>query len=247
MNSDPSQISLEKLHQDFLTCQRQALLGTLSGIIAHEYNNLMTPVLIRAQDALSRDDVEAMKKALAVTARQTQTALDFTRQVLHFARGEDGEARSCRLKTLIDATILAAVRPFEKDGIELTIDVPDDVFIQARPAFFVQALLNLILNARTAMKSRRGKLKIRARRAADRVEIAVTDQGPGFPPALLGEVLNPFLGSDPNERPEKADAVGMGLQACRLIAWQHGATIRAEVNDGPGCTFHLNWPAGTPE
>lgn len=243
MSAHPSAASVAQLHDDLLACQRQALLGTLSGIIVHEYNNLMTPVLIRAQDALARDDVAVMKKALAVTTRQTQTALDFSRQVLQVARGEDTQLRSCPLKTLVDAAVLAAVRPFDKDGIELCIDVSDDLRIQARPAFFVQALLNLLLNARNAMKNRRGTLKIGARRADGFVEIAVADQGTGFTPQLLQEVINPFLRSDPDEYPAKSDAVGMGLQACRIIAWRHGAAIRAENNDGPGSTFYLSWPA----
>jgi signal transduction histidine kinase len=244
MSANLGELSQEKLYGDYLACQRQAALGTLAGIIAHEYNNLMTPVLIRAQDSLARDDVEAMKKALAVTARQTQLALDFTRQVLQFARGEETQSQSCRLRPLIDAAILNAVRPFEKDGIALTIDVPDELSIQARPGFFLQAILNLILNARTAMKNMRGKMRITARRAADRVEIAVVDQGRGFERETLDEAINPFFAANPSEHPETFAAVGMGLQACRIIAWQHGATIRFEHNDGPGCTVRLDWPAG---
>lgn len=233
----------EKSHDDFISCQRQALLGALAGVIAHEYNNLMTPVLIRAQDALTRDDVEAMKKALTVTARQTQTALDFTRQVLQVARGEETQLQQCSVKTLVEAAIQAAVRPFEKDGIELVVDVPAELTILARPTLFVQAILNLILNARTAMKNRRGKMNISARPAGERVEIAIADQGTGFTPHLLNEIVNPFLDSDPVAQPERAESLGMGLQACRIIAWQHGAAIQAENNDGPGCTFRLHWPA----
>ena len=244
MTANLTEVSLEKLYGDFLACQRQAALGTLSGIIAHEYNNLMTPVLVRAQDALSRDDVEAMKKALTVTVRQGQAAIDFTRQVLQIARGEDSSLINCRLKSLADAAVLAAVRPFAKDNIELVLDVPEDITVQARPLFFVQMLLNLLLNARAAMKSLRGKLKIAARREGRIVEIAVVDQGRGFAPEMLNEIINPFLASNPDENPEKSEKIGMGLQACRIIAWQHGATIRAENNDGPGSTIRLSWPAG---
>ena len=238
-----SEVPLDRSQQEFVTQQRQAILGSLSGIIAHEYNNLMTPVLARARDAVARDDVAAMRKALMVTVAQTQQALDFTRQLLEVARGEESAVQACRLAELVDAAISAAVRPFEKDGIELVVHVPDHLSVRAQPLLFVQALLNLLLNARAAMKGRCGRLLVSACREDDSVLISVCDAGVGMSPEMLNEVINLFLQAEGPEHPGNWSPVGLGLLACRTIAQRHGATIYAQNNDGPGCTFRLRWPA----
>ncbi len=240
---DAGEASLEELRQELVVCQRQAMLGTLTAIIAHEYNNLMTPVLARAQDAVARDDLAAMRKALTTTARQTEKALQFTRRVLELADGKASPLQACRLADLVDAAITSAVRPFEKDGIELELCVPDELRIRAQPLLFEQVLLNLLLNARSAMKCRRGKLTISAWRDDDVVVIGVSDRGVGMPPEVLDEVINPFLAADANARPGDWGTVGLGLNACRAIVQRHGGTIRADANDGPGCTFRIRWPA----
>jgi signal transduction histidine kinase len=243
MSASTPEASLEQLERGFIASQRQALLGSLSGIIAHEYNNLMTPVLARVEDAVARGDMAAMRKALTVTLAQTKQALDFTRQVLEVARGEESPVRACRVAELVDAAIIAAVRPFEKDGIELELDVPADLGVRAQPLLFVQVLLNLLLNARAAMKGRCGKLSISAQREDDHILLSVSDAGTGMSPELLNDVINPFLAAQNPERPDDHSAVGLGLLACRTIARQHGAVLSAQNNEGPGCTFCLRWPA----
>jgi len=243
MAVNASEEAFDQLQEAFVVAQRQAMLGMLSGIIAHEYNNLMTPVLARAQDALSRDDLPAMRKALSTTLNQTDKALHFTRQVLEVAHGREMPTESCNLADLVRDTITASVRPFDKDGIELTVRVPEDLQVRAHRVQFIQVLLNILLNARAAMKERRGRLTITAQRDAEMVVIAVRDAGVGMTPEMLNEVINPFLAADVGARPGDWSGIGMGLQACRIIAQRHGARLRAELNEGAGCTFFLAWPA----
>lgn len=243
MSANVGTVSVETLQQELVDCQRQAILGSLTGIIAHEYNNLMTPVLARAQDALTRDDLAAMRTALTTTIRQTEKALRFTQQVLELARGRELPQEACRVVELVGDAIASAVRPFDKDGIELDLHVPDELHVRAQPRLFVQVLLNLLLNARHAMKGRRGTLSITASLEGKMAVIAVRDSGSGMSAERLEQVINPFLGADGGAPPDAGGAVGLGLKACRTIAHQHGATIRAFANDGAGCTFQLRWPA----
>jgi len=242
MAGKPGAAGVAQLEQPLLDYQRRALLGSLTGVIAHEYNNLMMPVLERARDAVARDDVAAMRKALQTTVRQTEKALRFTSQVLELARGAPLPLKSCRLTELVDDALAAAVRPFEKDGIEVQRQIPPTLCVRAQPLLFVQVLLNLLLNARQAMKDRCGTLRISARPAGDMVVLDVQDSGCGMSPELLDEVINPFLAAEPDTQP--TEGVGLGLTACRTIAHQHGATLRVRANDAGGCTFELRWPAG---
>lgn len=243
MSADVSTASVEQLQQQLVDCQRQAILGSLSGTIAHEYNNLMMPVLERAKDAVARDDVAAMRKALTITVRQTEKALRFTQRVLELARGEALPMKACRVAELVDHAIAATVRPFEKDGIRLELQIPEGLHIRAQPLLFVQVLLNLFLNARQAMKDHCGTLRISACADGDVVVIAVSDTGRGMSPEMLNDVVNAFLAAKANARLGDGGGVGLGLTVCRTIAQQHGATIRARADDGGGCTFELRWPA----
>ena len=233
---------METIEQELVACQRRALLGALTSIIAHEYNNLMTPVIARAQFSLSLDDHAAMTKALTVTLEQTEKALHFTRKVLELAAGNPTEIETCVLREIVDGAVASSVRPLDKDGIELVIDVPDDLQVQAQPLLLEQLLLNLLLNARTAMKEVRGRMKISAAREADNVHIQVRDQGVGFAEELLRESINPFLAADAQSMPTAA-GVGVGLYACRTIAHEHQARIWVENNPDVGCTFHVEWPS----
>lgn len=223
--------------------QRQIILGRLAPIIVHEFNNLMTPVLARAQDALTRDDAVATRKALSVTVQQTDRAMRFARRVLELA-GDDGPAAENRsLRELIEASIESMVRPLEKDGVELRVDVPDDPRIAARPLLFVQMMLNLLMNARAAMAGGRGRISISAARDGGVVIIDVGDTGVGMSPEMLRDVINPFLAADPDANAGDWRSVGLGLHVCRLVARQHGASIRALRNEDSGCTFKITWPA----
>jgi signal transduction histidine kinase len=237
MSADAGQIPLEWLQQQLVACQRQAMLGSFAGMIVHEYNNLMTPVLARAEDALARGDVAAMRKALATTARQAQKALLLSRQVLRLAQGSEPSLQTCGVADLVGAAITSAVRPFEKDGITLELHIPDGLHVRAQPLLFEQVVLNLLLNARAAMKGQQGKLSVSARQEDNVVVIEVCDSGVGMSPTLLETVINPFLAADAGAPASDRGSVGLGLHVCRSIARKHGATLRAYANDGPG------WPA----
>ena len=101
---------IETIEQELVACQRRALLGALTSIIAHEYNNLMTPVVARAQFALSLDDRAAMQKALTVTLQQTEKALHFTRKLLELAAGNPTDIEPCVLKEVVDGAVASSVR-----------------------------------------------------------------------------------------------------------------------------------------
>lgn len=243
MSASAGEVSFEWLQQELVVCQRQAVLGSLAGMIVHEYNNLMTPVVARAEDALTRDDLAAMRKALTTTARQARKALLLSRQVLEFAQGNELAVEACRAADLVRAAIASAVRPFEKDGITLELRVPEELYVRAQPLLFEQVVLNLLLNARAAMKGRPGKLSVAGRREGELVLLEVCDSGVGMSPEALETVINPFLTSDADAPPADRTRVGLGLHVCRTIVRKHGATLEAHANDGPGCTFRLAWPA----
>jgi len=239
-----AQLLIQALQQELIACQRLAVAGTTTAMLAHEFNNLMTPVLARAMDALQRDDVPAMRKALDRTVTQVQKAIELSRYLLRLVDPRDAADDTCAVAEAVQSALEEAVRPFHKDGIELHVDVPNTLRVRVRPLLLEQVLLNLLTNAREAMKDRRGRLAITAGAADSFVTIDVRDNGVGLTSSEIERVFRPFLAADARQDAGGWSQVGLGLHVCRLIAQQHGATVQVLANpDGAGCTFRLRWPA----
>jgi signal transduction histidine kinase len=237
------EVSPERFRERMTFYQRQATLGSLASIIVHEYRNLLSSAYTRAQHAATCDDVATMRKALTVAVQQMEKMIGLAECLVEIARGREAPSQACSVAKLVEGAATATVRPFEKDKIELDVRVPEELRIQAQPLLFEQVILNLLLNARKAMREHGGKLSVTACGDGDAVVIDVHDGGVGMSPQRLENVINPFLATDPAAQPGDWVAVGLGLNACRTIAQRHGATVRAFANDGPGCTFQLRWPA----
>lgn len=220
---------------------RLALMGTLTAMIAHEFNNLMTPVVAFATEALRHDDPQFTRRALDRALSQGQRAVELSKRLLALSGRSDTAVCECSLRALVDEAIAAAARPFEKDSIELNVDVPADLCIRADRILFEQLLLNLLLNARNALKEHRGRICIAARPGGDHVIIDVSDTGSGLDREDVVTRINPFLGASGDGDPADWQEVGLGLNICRMIAHAHAAAIHA-IPQEHGFTVRLTWP-----
>jgi C4-dicarboxylate-specific signal transduction histidine kinase len=236
---------VQNLQEELLACQRLALLGNMTAMIAHEYNNLLTPVAVRAEAALlSPDDGEFVRRSLEQIRRQARRAIVVSERLLQLAHQRERPTESCSVAVAVRAALETMPRPLEKDGIALHVSVPEDLWVAAREELLSQLLLNLLLNARRAMEQQRtGTLSVQATLSGENVQIDVRDTGCGVARDLLENVFNPFLAADPFENSTDWQRVGLGLSVCRMIAHHHGARIQGLANEDRGCTFRLCWPA----
>ncbi len=238
--------ALQATQEELIACQRLAMLGNLAAMAAHEFNNLMTPIVARVEAAMSLDDEAFQRKALERTLTQSQRAIALSRHLLGLAHNDYRPAETCSVAAAVNEAIETAARPFDKDGIELRVTVPEELHVCASLDLLCQVLLNLLLNARAAMKDREGVLSVSAVDQGDHVQVDVRDSGKGLPPEDIENVFNPFLAANPHERANDWHQVGLGLSVCRMIAHTHGAQLRFLDNDGPGCTVRLTWPKRPP-
>lgn len=236
------QAQLEATRAALIESQRLALAGTRAAMMAHEFNNLMTPVLARAMHAVQTGDMEMGKKALDRTVTQVQKAIELSRHLLRIADPDAETATETDVAVAVEEAIAESIRPFDKDGIDLTVDVPAGLKIKARPVLVEQVLLNLLVNAREAMKGMSGPLRISAEDQNGDVLIHVCDSGRGIDDDDIAERFAPFLSADEEAEPLDWRKVGLGLHVCRLIAHENGAQISVRANEGRGCTFTLRWP-----
>ena len=237
------QAQIAQLHEQLIESQRLACAGTTAAMLAHEYNNLMTPILARSIDALQRDDVEAMRLTLERTISQVRKTIALSRHLLQIVDPDDKADEACTVAAAVNEAIAETIRPFDKDGIELVLDIPETLRVRGRALLLEQVLLNLLLNARRALKGMRGRITVAALRAGEMVEIRVADTGVGIPAEQVEHVFNPFFSRDAEQDHGRWREAGLGLHVCRLIAQRHHATLRVAANVPRGCVFTLKWPA----
>jgi C4-dicarboxylate-specific signal transduction histidine kinase len=235
------EVQLQEVRQGLTHSHRLATLGTIASIIAHEYNNILTPMMSYAQMALAKpDDRELMKKAVEKSLAGAERAAKISASLLGFAREADEQQAAALPKTVQEALTCLAREP-RKDGIELTLDLPE-VRVAMPPLDLEQVLVNLILNARQAMKGAPGKLRISAAVQAQLVRIDVADNGPGIPAAIKDRLFEPFVTHRAEAAAAEGKGTGLGLSICRDLVHKAGGTIKVESQAGQGATFHIILP-----
>jgi two-component system NtrC family sensor kinase len=104
-----------------------------------------------------------------------------------------------------------------------------------------QILVNLLVNALQAMNGDGTVTIATGDSSAGRVELSVTDTGPGVRPEIAKRIFEPFFTTKP-----EGQGTGLGLSICYQIAEEHGGTIRVESGEERGARFVLDLPAATP-
>lgn len=233
----------QALREQLRHAQRLATVGTMTAMIVHEFNNILTPIINYAQLA-EGGDPEMMRKAVARAADGGQRASDICSALLRMLRAEEGELVEAELLEIVQDSLLAMGRDLAKDGIALDLSVPPALRLTTRPAELKQVLVNLVLNARSAVLKRGhgGSVAIAARKRGKRVVLTVADTGCGIEPEHMAKLFQPFFTTKTGEQHEEKGN-GLGLAICREIVTDMGGQITVESAPGEGTTFTITLPA----
>lgn len=234
---------LQQVREGLTHSHRLATLGTIASIIAHEYNNILTPIISYGQMAMSKpDDHELLQTAVQKAVAGAERAAHISSSLLGFAREADQEHVAPLGDTIRD-TIACLGRDPAKDGVQVNIDVPD-VQLAMTPLNLQQVLLNLFLNAVKAMRRSGGQLNISARVEGTLVHLDVADTGPGIPAEIRDRLFEPFATHrvSPVDDPMERKGTGLGLCICRDLTRNVGGSISVDSTPGHGATFHLTIP-----
>lgn len=243
---------INQLQSSLAQQQKLATLGMITAVIAHEFNNILTPMIGYTRSALGEKSDEALRqKALEKALAGAERAANISKSLLGFARGDDSKV--VQIKPAIQETLACLSRDLSKDAIALEINVPDELTAAMNAGQFQQVLMNLIVNARSAMLTQRGlrKLCISATLVKrQRVQITVADTGPGIPAEVLGQIFEPFFSTKKAGTLEHSDELprggtGLGLTICRDLIDAAGGTIRAENRATGGAAFMLELPGSS--
>jgi signal transduction histidine kinase len=241
-----AQQQLDALRQQLMDSQRLATIGTIAAVIAHEFNNILTPVVSYAQFALTSaesatPDMELIKKALTKSFAGSSKAGKICTSMLALARGESTSG-VVSVQQLVDEALLVLARDPQKDGIALRVQVQPGLAVNVDAIQLEQVLLNLLINARHAMLGKGGSLTVKAGSVDEEMRLQVIDTGPGIPEKLLPKIFQPFFTTKGTARRGEAKGTGLGLAICREIIEHHRGKIEVQSVVGKGTTFTIHLP-----
>ncbi len=243
----------ERSHHQLVQRRQQRLeaLGTLASGIAHDLNNLLTPILMgsrmlqRGGENLDRDAL------LATIVSGASRGAELISQLLTFARGGDGQHRPvdiCEVMSEVSGILAHTL----KNKVTLEVDVKAGLpEIMGDATEISQVIMNLAVNARDAMPSG-GTLNITASRlslAAERtyslvtlqpgnyLAVAVKDTGTGIPAGIRDHIFDPFFSTK-----ERGQGTGLGLSTSLGIVRSHNGAIDVNSNVGEGTTVTVILP-----
>lgn len=249
---DRLQHRVAELEAQLERAERLVTLGSMTGSVAHELNNMLTPLLSYAGLALSNLHDEAIvRKALQKTLQTAERAGEVTDSLLRSTSDANRtNSGSCLLDTVVQDALASLVRDPGRDGVEVLVDVPSGLHLAMSHGAMQQVLMNLILNACDAMRPGPGTLAIHAKIASNdpnkcstsMATIRVTDTGPGMPPDLIGSVFEPLVTTKKEPRAEQRGGAGLGLTVCRKLVTQAGGDITVRSSQGLGTCFSIQIP-----
>ncbi len=229
-----------ELERELSHARKLQALGTLSGGVAHEFNNVLMTILGFTEVVLDDADTAATTRAdlqeVLTAVRRGKTLVE---QILAYSRKTPSSPRVLDLSEPVNRMVAILRRTLPKD-IELEVRIETEVpLVRADASQIEQILLNLASNARDALS---GPGTIRFELAVDPedsswVNLTVTDDGSGMDEATLARVFDPFFTTKPI-----GSGTGLGLSMVHGLVELNGGQVRCESWVGEGTRFTIAFP-----
>ena len=239
------------LEEQLMRAQRMEAIGTLSGGVAHDFNNILTVILGHTEVLLQMMQSSEELSHLKSIDEASRRASTLTRQLLAFSRRQVLQPRVFNLNTLI-VDLDKMLRRMISEDIELeTVTDPHLGATKADPGQIEQVVMNLVVNARDAIHGG-GRITIETAnvtlddeyvrqhagaRLGPHVMLAVSDTGEGMGPDVLPHIFEPFFTTK-----EVGKGTGLGLSMVYGIVRQSGGNIFVYSQPGKGTTFKIYLP-----
>ena len=241
----------KKVEAQFLRAQRLESVGSLASGIAHDLNNVFTPLLMTAQ-LLSEDAATPEVARLAeIMLTSAHRGSKMVKQVLLFVRGSEGERQPFRIEHLVKELVSLLRETFPK-SIRLRNSYTADLWSVIGDATRLhQLLMNLCVNARDSMPEG-GALTIALKNfqvdeafaqlqgginPGRYIRIDVTDTGTGMSTEIQKKIFDPFFTTK-----EPGKGTGLGLATVQTIVHNHDGFLKLDSKPGQGTCFHIYLP-----
>ncbi|HWQ37106.1 MAG TPA: PAS domain S-box protein [Burkholderiales bacterium] len=240
-----------QLEEQLRQAQRLEAIGQLAGGVAHDFNNILTSILMEAELAAEADGLPGeVRESLAQIRTAAERAAGLTRQLLLFSRRQVLQPRVLDLNEVV-AGVAKLLQRIIGEDIRLQLDLhPGPLWTRADVGTLDQVLMNLAVNARDAMPEG-GRLFVEtgAEQVGERprhpearpgayVWVRVRDTGVGIPREVLPRIFEPFFTT---KEPGKGTGLGLAM-VYGVVRQQHG-WVEVESEPGRGATFQVFLPA----
>jgi two-component system cell cycle sensor histidine kinase/response regulator CckA len=243
----------KKLETQFLRTQRLESIGTLASGIAHDLNNILSPILMSVAVLRRSTKAPDAEKMLNIIEGSAERGAGIVKQVLTFARGVEGERVLLQPKHLLGEMGKILAQTFPRN-IDLQSQFPADLWtVMGDATQLHQVLLNLCVNARDAMTPKGGVLTLAAENVdvdqhfakmnpgaqlGPHVVLRVGDTGSGMSPETMDKIFDPFFTTK-----EVGKGTGLGLATVMGIVKSHGGFITVQSEPNVGTTFRIFLPS----
>lgn len=215
-------------------------------VLTHEIMNSVTPIsslastvnsILSSGNNLESDSIEDIRSAVSTIQKRSEGLIHFVENYRNLTKIPKPNFEIFPIKNLLDSVTNLMAKEFEDNNIEFfTKAQPDSLELTADPEMIEQVLINLLLNAKHALRqTTNGKVSISSY-LDDRgkIIIRVEDNGPGISNEIIEKIFIPFFTT-------KKDGSGIGLSLSRQIMRSHGGNIRVNSRIGEGTVLTLRF------
>ena len=239
-----------RLEARLQVADRMASMGTLAAGVAHEINNPLTFIMgnlnylgaeLRSMNERgSPEDLAELEQTVSEALEGSERVRRIVRELKTFARGDEDEVGPVDIHDVLEKTLSLAKNNIRHKA-QLVRDYGEVPAVHGNPSKLGQVFLNLLVNAAEALPSGRApehEIRVKTALASDgRVQVSVSDSGPGVPPEVRAEIFNPFYTTKP-----VGQGTGLGLAICHGIVTSLGGEITLDSPGGRGATFSVWLP-----
>ena len=235
---------LELTRDQLVRSDKLASMGTMAAGIAHEVNNMLTPIMGNAYllREVANEITPDMERMIANIEDASKRAAEMLRQVLDFSRKGPETLEPTDMASLVNRVLSLLEYRLRKGKVQVHKEYGTaPIFATGNAKQLEQVLTNLIINAIDAMEDG-GELAISINRQnsgdTNIVEIRIADNGPGIPEDIRESIFEPFFSTK-----EEGKGTGLGLFISYGIIQKHGGVLEVESEVGRGTTFCITLPA----
>lgn len=231
----------KRMDQQMMHAEKLASLGQLVAGVAHELNNPLGLILFYAELLKEELPPESEHRAdVEVIARHSETCRSVVQDLLEFARNVKTVRVPGRLNDTIERVISVLKKQFDKEGIRIeTSFAPDLPTINLDESKLQQVWMNLLLNAKQAVKESEGLISVTTKydEAVKTISVTVEDNGEGMSPEIIHKIFDPFFTTK-----KDGEGTGLGLSVSYGIVKEHGGEITVRSRPSVGSVFEVTIP-----
>ncbi|MCE3255474.1 MAG: two-component sensor histidine kinase [Rickettsiaceae bacterium] len=236
--------TLKTTRDKLIQSEKINAIGTLSAGLLHEVNNPLN-YTISALYLMKTDSYVSTNEELKDIVKDMEDGMTRIKNIVSdlraFAYPERADVKNrFSVYDVVQNTLRFTASEYQ--GVERIIDIPKDLMADGSQTHIVQVLINLIFNAGKAIiksGTKKGIIRIDARKENNRVIISVSDNGIGMSEEIRQKVFDPFFTTN-----DVGEGMGLGLSVSHTIIKNHGGNLMVESKLGEGSKFYFDLPCG---